>query len=129
MKNKKNIRANFRNEVFKRDNYTCQICGYGVFRINPEEEFDAHHITDRKEMPNGGYVKENGITVCKKSRPQWRLLGTEDEDKFTMLSCHMRCEKYHISGGNEFEKGLQPDDLYKIIKSSKELAIKKSKLL
>jgi 5-methylcytosine-specific restriction endonuclease McrA len=108
MKKKKDIRKNFRNEVFKRDNYTCQVCGIR-YTTNPDW-FDAHHIIDRSEIPNGGYVKENGITVCKDS-------------------CHMRCEKYHISGGNEWEEGLHPDDLYKIIKSSKELAIEKSKLL
>ena len=109
MKTKKDIRTSFRNEVFKRDNYTCQLCG---IKSNPDW-FDAHHITDRSEMPNGGYVKENGITVCKDGND----------------SCHMKCEKYHISGGTEWEEGLHPDDLYKLIKSSKDLAIEKSKLL
>lgn len=69
---------------------------------------NAHHITDRNEMPNGGYVKENGITVC------------EDE-------CHLRVEQFHISGGTKWEEGLHPDDLYKMIGSTKELAIEKSK--
>lgn len=110
MKTKKDIRANFRNEVFKRDNYTCKLCG--IYNTNPDW-FDAHHITDRSEIPNGGYVKENGITVCKDGND----------------SCHMKCEKYHISGGTEWEEGLHPDDLYKLIKSSKDLAIEKSKLL
>ncbi len=106
MKTKKNIRENFRNEVFKRDKNTCLLC-----KVKSEKEYlDAHHITDRSEMINGGYVKENGITVCKDI-------------------CHMKCEKYHISGGNEWEEGLHPDDLYKLIKSSKDLAIEKSKLL
>ena len=104
---KKLIRQKFRQEVFKRDNYTCQVCG----TINTDPDyFDAHHITDRSEMPNGGYVKENGITLCKDS-------------------CHMKCEKFHISGGVEWEEGLHPDDLYRKIGSSKELAIEKSKLL
>ena len=115
MKTKKDIRVNFRNEVFKRDNYTCQLCG--IQYTTKPEWFDAHHITDRSEMPNGGYVKENGITVCKEP-----LVSFE-------TSCHMKCEKYHISGGVEWEEGLHPDDLYKLIKSSKDLAIEKSKLL
>lgn len=71
------------------------------------EELDAHHITDRSEMPNGGYVKENGITLCKDD-------------------CHMKCEKFHISGGLEWNEGMHPDDLYKKINSSLELAIEKS---
>lgn len=104
---KKQIRDNFRNEVFKRDKNTCRVCNKKHTDVS---ELDAHHITDRNEMPNGGYVKENGISVCK------------DE-------CHMKCEKFHISGGTEWEEGLHPDDLYKIIGSSKELAIRKSEQL
>lgn len=96
---KKDIRKNFRNAVFKRDNYTCKVCG----TKQEESALDAHHITDRSEMPNGGYVKENGITLCK------------DE-------CHMKCEKFHITGGEEWEDGLHPDDLYKMIGSSYDLA-------
>ena len=103
---KKDIRKNFRDEVFKRDKLTCRVCG-----TKRDEEFlDAHHITDRSEMPNGGYVKENGITVCK-------------ED------CHFRVEKYHISEGEEWEEGLHPDDLYRMIGTSKEEATRKSERL
>jgi len=101
---KKKIREQFRTAVFKRDKNTCQLC---LKTHKDIEGLDAHHITDRSEMPNGGYVKENGITLCK------------DE-------CHMKCEKFHITGGLEWNEGLHPDDLYKNIKSSKELAIQKS---
>jgi len=100
---KKGIRDKFRNDVFGRDKLTCRVCN----TTRQETELDAHHITDRHEMPNGGYVKENGITVCK------------DE-------CHMKVEQFHITGGEEWVEGLHPDDLYKIIGSSKELAIEKS---
>jgi hypothetical protein len=31
---------------------------------------EAHHITNRNEMPNGGYVVENGITLCPKHHRQ-----------------------------------------------------------
>ena len=65
---------------------------------------DAHHITDRSEMPHGGYILENGISVC-------------DEH-------HIICEKFHITDGEEWHYGFHPDDLYKKINSSKELAIK-----
>lgn len=103
---KKEIRNEFRLSVFKRDNNTCQVCG----TQRPDIELDSHHITDRYEMPNGGYVKENGITVCK------------DE-------CHMKCEKFHISGGTEWWDNLHPDDLYKKIGSSSEEAYLKSETL
>jgi 5-methylcytosine-specific restriction endonuclease McrA len=101
---KKKVRESFRTAVYKRDKNTCQVCGKKHTDI---EDLDAHHITDRSEMPNGGYVKENGISLCKDV-------------------CHMKCEKFHISGGLEWEEGMHPDDLYKKINSSKELAIKKS---
>ena len=98
---KKDLRKCFRNSVFLRDNYTCQICGISKH----ENELDAHHITDRHEMPNGGYVLENGITVCKES-------------------CHLLVEKFHISDNKEWNIGLHPDDLYNKINSSYELAFK-----
>lgn len=104
MGSKKNIREKFRNDVFKRDKNTCQLCKKHSDDISI---FDAHHITDRSEMPNGGYVKENGITVCKDN-------------------CHMKCEKYHISGGKEWEENLHPNDLYNIIGSTYKIAYEKS---
>jgi len=103
---KKEIRRDFRNDVFTRDKNTCKVCG----EVRELSLLDAHHITDRGEMPNGGYVKENGITVCK-------------ED------CHLKVEWFHITEGKEWEEGLHPDDLYKMIGSSKELAIQKSERL
>ena len=104
MGGKKQIREAFRTAVFKRDKNTCKVCDK---KHIDTEGLDAHHITDRSEMPNGGYVKENGISVCK-------------ED------CHMKVEAYHISGGVSWIYGLHPDDLYKKINSSKELVIEKS---
>lgn len=94
--NKKDIRNHFRKSVFERDKYTCCVCGIK----RDESLLDSHHIFDRSIMANGGYVKSNGITVCKDI-------------------CHMKVEKFHISGGADWEPGLHPDDLYKMIGSSK----------
>lgn len=104
---KKNIRQKFRDDVFKRDKNTCKVCGTKAEDINT---LDSHHITDRSEMPNGGYVKENGITVCK-------------------VDCHFKVEMFHIYEGQQWEPNLHPNDLYNLIGSSKELAIKKSEEL
>lgn len=68
---------------------------------------DAHHITDRNLMPNGGYVKENGISVCP--------------------SCHEKAEVFHSTGTSV--TGFSPDDLYKMIGSSYEKAVEASKRL
>lgn len=118
MATKKEVRRNFRNNTFERDNYTCKICGNGPHYEQPEVVLDAHHITDRNEMPNGGYVPENGITLCKYDEN-----GSEED------SCHMKAELFHISGGTKWNDGMHPDDLYKLIGSSKEKAIEKSNKL
>ena len=101
MNNKKLIRENFRNAVFTRDNFTCVFCG-------KTENLDAHHITDRNEIINSGYVMENGITLCP--------------------DCHKKAEIYHNSNKTVWYPGFHPDDLYQKIDSSYELAYKKSKI-
>ena len=102
MKTKNQIREQFRNDVFTRDGGKCVFC--------EKVAQDAHHITDRNslEMPNGGYVKENGISLCSEH--------------------HRLAEKYHESCGKTWVDGFHPDELYRKIGSSKEIAIQKSKL-
>ena len=90
---KKMIRKRFRDSVFERDNHLCVMCGALAI--------DAHHITNRNDMPNGGYVKENGISLC--------------------AECHLKAE-------NE-EEGFEPEILYDKIDSSKESAIYASRRL
>lgn len=98
---KKKIRLKFRHEVLERDGHKCRICGVAT------KTLDAHHIIDRKEMPNGGYVKENGITLC---------------------SIHHRfAETFHNTGAAL--EGWHPDDLFKLIGSSQKKAITESKRL
>lgn len=112
---KQQIRVTFRENVFRRDGYVCQVCGR---QWRPEDadpllgRMNAHHITDRNEMPNGGYVQENGITVC--DGPS---------------SCHMQVEQWHITHGNLVAEGLRPDDLYHKIGSSYEEALEASRRL
>lgn len=95
----KEWRKRFVKSVFERDKNKCKICGI-------TQNLDAHHITDRHEIPNGGYVTENGITLCEKH--------------------HWDAEQYHISGNKNGIVGMMPSDLYKMINSSYELAVKKS---
>lgn len=96
MKAKQQIREKFKTEVFTRDNFQCVFCNLPAV--------DAHHITDRNEMPNGGYVRENGISLCAEH--------------------HKMAEKFHETNGEEWIEGFHPNDLYTKIHSSKELAIK-----
>lgn len=62
-------RDEFRNQVLKRDNYCCVICG--------KTAQDAHHILERRLWSDGGYYLNNGASVC--------------------ASCHFECEKTLIT--------------------------------
>ncbi len=93
VKSKTEARKVFRNAVFKRDKHKCVMCGRSDVKI------DAHHIIDRKELPNGGYVLENGITLC----------DTEN-------GCHRKAEQFHATG--KAYPGYSQEDLFKKIGSN-----------
>lgn len=49
-------RDEFREQVFKRDNYKCVFCD--------KPAADAHHILERRLWPDFGYYLANGASVC-----------------------------------------------------------------
>lgn len=109
--NKKAIRRQFRDDTFKRDSYRCVCCGFASTPAKAEAELDAHHITPREQMPNGGYVKENGVTLCK---------GDDGS------SCHEKAEL--VLKGADIP-GFSPDDLYNLIGSDRDRAFQQSEKL
>jgi 5-methylcytosine-specific restriction endonuclease McrA len=96
MSDKKHIREAFRTAVFNRDDHACRKCGAAGCKL------DAHHITDRHDMPNGGYVLENGISLCE--------------------PCHQKAEVWHASQHQRSEPGYSPDELYQTIGSNLDTA-------
>lgn len=60
-------------------------------------------------MPGGGYVRENGISVC--------------------TDCHEKAEQWWQTGYEEGPEGFSREDLYEIIGSSLEEAYKASERL
>jgi len=102
---KKLIRKAFRDACYKRDKYSCAMCPFKSSPDKAEQELDAHHITDRNEIPNGGYVKENGISLC--------------------AECHVKAEIFHSTG--TAHPGYSPEDLYSKINSNLEKATEASK--
>lgn len=123
MSKKKKIRKKFREGVFKRDNYTCQICGakYSSKDAEPEmKKINAHHITDRSLLPGGGYIIENGITLC-----------DENGNYFGKISCHQIAELWHIYNKSDryavymSDHIIHPNFLYNKIDSSLELVLSK----
>ena len=102
-KEKKAIRAAFRDAVFKRDGYVCKVC-----RVPCDlDKLDAHHIHPRIDMPYGGYVPENGITLCP--------------------ACHIKAEAI-LNGESGIAIMLARDNLYVLIGSSYEMAVEASKI-
>ena len=89
----KRWRKTFNETCLKRDHNKCVFC-------HITEDLDVHHITDRHEMPNGGYATSNGITVCSKH--------------------HLDAEQFHITGKSI--PGFSPEELYTKIGSSYEKA-------
>ena len=89
----KRWRKEFNEKCLERDGHKCVFC-------NVDTDLDVHHITDRHEMPNGGYAISNGITVCE--------------------THHLMCEEHHRTG--HAVVGFHPDDLYAKIGSSKSKA-------
>lgn len=98
---KKIVRQRFRDKTFERDRHQCRVCGV------KDKPLDAHHVTDRNLLPNGGYVPENGISLC----PE----------------CHEKAEHFHSTG--TALPGFSPDELYRMIGSSHEKALAASKKL
>ena len=99
---KKAIREKFRNDTFGRDGHKCVFC-------DRTDNLDAHHITDRRLMPAGGYVKENGITLCP--------------------THHLMAEEWNRTEQQSWITNFHPNDLYKRIGSSYEMALIASQTL
>ena len=53
----------WRNAVFKKDGYTCQMCGN--VHTNKENTIHAHHIKSFARYPNFRLDVNNGLTLCK----------------------------------------------------------------
>lgn len=78
----KSERRKFREQCFERDNHTCVVPDCNADAV------DAHHIIERSEWQNGGYIPQNGASVCEHHHklaetndipPQafWRWIGLD----------------------------------------------------
>lgn len=54
----------WRTGVFKRDDFTCQRCGYRNGDGTKRKDLNSHHIIPWIESIELRYVIENGMTLC-----------------------------------------------------------------
>ena len=86
----------WKDKVFKRDNYTCQCCGKRGGNLN------AHHLYNFAEYEDLRYDVENGITFCER--------------------CHLvnYPDSFHSIYG---EKNNTPEQVYEFINMRKKEAV------
>lgn len=82
------------------------MCGYQSNKEQQAEfnDINCHHILDRHLFLNGGYVAENGITLCD-----------------APTGCHWKAEHWHATGTPY--PGYSAEELYNKIGSSLDKAI------
>jgi 5-methylcytosine-specific restriction endonuclease McrA len=101
------LRVSFNKAVFERDGYKCRVCGKPNVTQWGHYSLAAHHICDRHDMPNGGYVPENGISLCE--------------------TCHWEAEREH--NNQSARPGYSRQELYELIGTSFDEAWNKSEAL
>jgi hypothetical protein len=57
----------WREEVLKRDNYTCQVCN----KTKKQIKMDCHHIKNKKDYPTLQYEVDNGILLCSRCHKKY----------------------------------------------------------
>lgn len=99
----KQWRKEFNAAVFKRDKNKCRICGLPAA--------DAHHITDRHELPNGGYVLSNGISLCNACHilagPTVIPVGRASIPSGKIISPKYTAEFFYKMIGSSYEKAYE----------------------
>ena len=85
--------SQWRNDIFKRDNYTCQACG-----DSSGGNLNAHHIENFSDFEEKRYDVDNGITLCDTCHlPQYEgsfhfIYGTSNntKDQLSLFIEHKR---------------------------------------
>ena len=91
-KRKSQEHTNWRNNVFKRDNYTCIISGQVGNKIN------AHHIYNYSDNENNRFNLDNGVTLAEDIHKEFHsMYGVKNN------TLEQFCDFYKYKTGNEFD--------------------------
>lgn len=69
----------WKRNVFKRDNYTCQRCG-------AKKNLEAHHVKEKINFPELKYDVENGVTLCHECHKKTDNYGYKAKKKAVLLN-------------------------------------------
>jgi len=97
-------------EIFKRDNWTCQNCGY---KNSTDKKLVVHHIKTWAEYPKLRFENSNLITLCEechwkrhsKDGTAKRFVSKRKPRKKTMIKCIV-CGKERQEKPNRIKKGF-----------------------
>jgi len=127
---KRSIRDHAREATWKRDGQRCVMCGRGVGVEDPahgralrRSDFDAHHITPRRQMPNGGTVTSNLITLC------WSCHDDAEQVIHAFATNGVKAHMHRAGMTPQQVERFTASNLYKMIGSSYEAAISDSEAL
>lgn len=63
----------WRNQIFKRDLYSCQLCGeFNHKGVGKTIHLNAHHLKSWTKYPESRYDANNGLTLCEQCHDEFR---------------------------------------------------------
>ncbi len=93
-------RADFREQVFARDNYTCVFCD--------KPAVDAHHIMERRLWTDSGYYINNGASVCSDHHMKCETTEISVEDVRAACNITKPIIPPHLYDDQEYDKWGNP---------------------
>lgn len=94
----------WRKEIFKRDKYTCQVCG-------DKNHIEAHHIMSYVDNPELRITVNNGVTLCSKCHTSFHAKygkGNNTREQYCAFKSGVRLKgRPRIELGNTVEVTLE----------------------
>ena len=108
---------NWRFNIYKRDNFTCKMCGNKKSGI-----LNAHHIYPKRDFPEKVFDINNGITLC--SSCHEKTYGKEYEyiDYFTKIIAELKLREH----GEPWNGNAVPSPLWEGVETRGEIKSSKS---